>query len=82
MLQPSVLLFSEQMPDFHLPFALDVNLADVLAFEIILEQFIRGARDLDAVLHSVTLHAACGVDHVAPNGKYFSATDHARDQRT
>ena len=74
--------FIEQMPDFHLPFAFDVNLADVFALEIIFQQFVRIARDLDAVLHAVTFHAARGVDHVAPYGKHFSATDHARDQRT
>ena len=59
-------LFCDQMPDFHLALAFDRDLADIFTLELILDQFVRGAGDLDFADRALAFHAAGRIDHIAP----------------
>src|SRR5688500_18209806 len=82
-LQVSAVAFGHEIPSFHVAFALDRNSAAVLAEELVLEQLVGGAGDLDAVGGALRFHAAGRVDRVAPEVvKEALATDDAGDHRS
>src|SRR5262245_11832815 len=71
------------MPDFHLPLAFYGDLTDICTIELILNQLIRVACDLDLAARAMTLHARCCVDDIAPNGiEKFLTPNHAANHQT
>ena len=70
------------MPGFHPAFAFDRYLANIFAFEIIFNQFVGLAGDLDLAALTVAFHAAGGIDHISPQGiQELFTVDHACDER-
>src|ERR1043166_9101022 len=77
------LFYREHQPHFHFPFAFHVHEAARLADKAILDQLIRGARDLDGIAHPMRLHAAGNVHGIAPHViNEFPFADHPSDDRT
>src|SRR5919109_1680026 len=57
---------TDEIPDVHLALPLDGDRPPRLAHELVVEQLLRGTRDLDPPRGPVRLHAASSVHGVAP----------------
>src|SRR5690606_35114778 len=78
-----VSLRTYEEPRRELAFALDLDDPAGYAYEVVLDQPVGRFRDLDPARQSMGLHAASGVDRVAPDVVLeLRRADHAGDHRS